>query len=218
MPNRSTEEYSQLLDWGLRLTLMLTLPAAVALALLAVPLMTTLFQYGAFTAHDVLMTRNALVAYSVGLRRPDPGEDTGAGLLCAAEHQDAGEDRHRDLFATQAMNLVFIWPLQHAGLALAIGLGACLNASLLFYQLRQHGIYTPQPGWAVFLLRLALAVFAMASVLWVATDVATVWLSARAATRVAHLAGLVVLGAATYFAALWLVGIRLRDFAKRAAE
>src|SRR5688500_13677250 len=65
--DESADEYAKLLDWGLRLTLMLALPAAVALALLAVPLITTLFHYGEFSGHDVLMTRNALIAYSIGL-------------------------------------------------------------------------------------------------------------------------------------------------------
>ena len=63
----SSDEYSRLLDWGLRLTVLLTLPAALALALLAIPLITTLFHYGAFTDHDVWMTRDALIAYSIGL-------------------------------------------------------------------------------------------------------------------------------------------------------
>ena len=65
--SNNIEEYSRLLDWGLRLTVMMTLPAAVALALLATPLITTLFYHGEFSANDVLMTHNALVAYSVGL-------------------------------------------------------------------------------------------------------------------------------------------------------
>ncbi|MCB1935685.1 MAG: murein biosynthesis integral membrane protein MurJ, partial [Nitrosomonas sp.] len=65
--NNSSEEYSRLLDWGLRLTVLLTLPAAVALAVISTPLITTLFHYGAFTDHDVFMTRDALIAYSIGL-------------------------------------------------------------------------------------------------------------------------------------------------------
>src|SRR5690606_28434530 len=65
--DKADGEYSQLLDWGLRLTFILALPAAVALAVLAVPLVTSLFHYGAFTDHDVWMTRQALMAYSLGL-------------------------------------------------------------------------------------------------------------------------------------------------------
>lgn len=213
--NRSSDEYSKLLDWGLRLTLVLAVPATVALALLAVPLITTLFYYGAFTATDVFNTRSAVIAYSIGL--------VGLILVKVLAPGFYGQQNIRTpvriaiitLFATQAMNFIFIWPLAHAGLALAIGLGACLNAVLLYYQLRRHAIYTPQSGWAVFLFKLMLAVYAMAAVLWIATDVAAVWLAAGAASRVARLAWLVVLGAAAYFATLWLLGFRLRDFTKR---
>lgn len=213
--DRSSGEYSKLLDWGLRLTLVLALPAAVALALLAVPLITTLFHYGAFTATDVFNTRSAVVAYSVGLVGLILVKVLAPGFYAQQNIRTPVRIAIVTLFATQAMNFIFIWPFKHAGLALAIGLGACLNAALLHYQLRRHAIYTPQPGWAVFLFRVAVAVYAMAAVLWMATDATAVWLAASAAARVARLAWLVVLGAATYFAVLWLMGFRLRDFIKR---
>ena len=89
------EQYSSLLDWGLRLAFLLALPAAVALWLLALPLVSTLYQYGKFTVNDVWQTRAALLGYSVGLLGLIAGEDPGAGLLRAAEHQDAGPDRVR---------------------------------------------------------------------------------------------------------------------------
>jgi putative peptidoglycan lipid II flippase len=216
--NRSSEEYSQLLDWGLRLTLILAVPAAVALALLAVPLITTLFHYGAFTVNDVFNTRSAVIAYSVGLVGLILVKILAPGFYAQQNIRTPVRIAVVTLLATQAMNLMFVWRLRHAGLALAIGLGACLNAALLYYQLRRRAIYTPQPGWAAFLLKLALAVSAMAAVLWFATDAATVWLASSAVARIARLAGLVLLGAATYFAALRLMGFRLRDFARRAAE
>jgi putative peptidoglycan lipid II flippase len=212
---RSAEQYSQLLDWGLRLTLLLALPAAAALALLAGPLIATLFQYGAFTATDALNTRSAVIAYSVGLVGLIMVKVLAPGFYARQDIRTPVKIALVTLLATQAMNLVFIWPLKHAGLALAIGLGACLNAALLYYQLRRRNIYTPQPGWTVFILKLLLAVYAMGAVLWIAADTATVWFAARAAARVTRLAGLVVLGATTYFAALWLLGFRPRDFAKR---
>ncbi len=216
--SQSTDEYSKLLDWGLRLTLVLAVPAAVALALLAVPLITTLFHYGAFTAADVFNTRSAVIAYSVGLAGLILVKVLAPGFYARQNIRTPVKIAVVTLFATQAMNLVFIWPLAHAGLALAIGLGACLNASLLFYQLRRHAIYTPQPGWAVFLFKLALAVYAMAMVLWITADAGTTWLAASASTRVMHLAWVIALGTATYFAALWLLGFRLRDFVQRMAE
>ncbi len=67
---------------------------------------------------------------------------------------------------TQVMNLAFIGPLKHAGLSLSIGLAACLNASLLYWQLRKQKIFTPQPGWVWFLARLVISVVVMSAVLF----------------------------------------------------
>ncbi|HKA45178.1 MAG TPA: murein biosynthesis integral membrane protein MurJ [Burkholderiales bacterium] len=212
---RSTAEYSQLLDWGLRLTFLLAAPAAAALALLAVPLVTTLFHYGAFTASDVLATRRAVVAYSVGLIGLIVVKVLAPGFYARQDIRTPVRIAVVALIATQVMNLVFIWPLQHAGLALAIGLGACCNAALLYRALRARGIYTPRAGWMAFIVKLAIAVYAMSSVLWVASGVDSDWLAAGAAARASRLTGIVVLGVATYFAALWLLGFRLADFSKR---
>ena len=60
---------------------------------------------------------------------------------------------------------MLIGPLAHAGLALAISAGACLNAGLLFYQLRKQQMYQPQPGWAKFGFKLVVAVAVMSAVL-----------------------------------------------------
>jgi putative peptidoglycan lipid II flippase len=211
------DEYSRLLDWGLRLTLLLALPAAVALAILAVPLIVTLFHYGQFSVHDVLMTRNALVAYSVGLLGLILVKVLAPGFYARQDIRTPVKIAVVCLIATQAMNFVFIWRFQHAGLALAIGLGACLNAGLLYYKLRQHRIYLPQPGWMVFALKIALAIGAMGLCLWFTAGGQETWLGVTAISRVLRLAGVVVLGAAAYFAALWLLGFRLRDFVWRGA-
>ena len=211
-------EYAKLLDWGLRLTLLLALPAAAALALLAVPLITTLFHYGEFSAHDVLMTRNALVAYSVGLLGLILVKVLAPGFYARQNIRTPVKIAFIALVATQAMNLAFIWPLQHAGLALAIGLGACLNAGLLYYKLRQHNIYLPQPGWGAFSLRIAAAIAVMGLCLWFAAGDSEAWLTAAPSMKAARLTGVVALGAAAYFSTLWLLGFRPRDFVRRGAE
>jgi putative peptidoglycan lipid II flippase len=213
---RSAAEYSQLLDWGLRLTLLLALPAAVALALLAVPLTTTLFHYGAFSAADVLATRAAVIAYSVGLLGLILVKVLAPGFYAQQDIRTPVRIAVVTLCATQAMNLVLIWPLKHVGLALAIGLGACLNASLLFRALRRRGIYTPQAGWGAFLLKVLIAVYAMGTVLWLMAGTPAEWLRAGGAERAARLTTIIALATATYFVALGLLGFRVRDFAKRA--
>ena len=213
----SADEYSKLLDWGLRLTVLLALPAAVALAILAVPLITTLFHYGAFSAHDVLMTRNALIAYSVGLPGLILVKVLAPGFYARQNIKTPVKVALVALLATQAMNFVFLWPLQHAGLALAIGLGACLNAGLLYYKLRQHKIFMPQPGWMMFTLKIALAIGALGACLWFTAGGSEAWLTIAPAAKVARLAGVVTAGMAAYFATLWLLGFRLRDYVRRAA-
>jgi putative peptidoglycan lipid II flippase len=222
-------EYSKLLDWGLRLTFILAAPAAVALALLSVPLVTTLFHYGRFGEHDVWMTRQALIAYSAGLLGLILVKVLAPGFYARQNIATPVRIAVLTLIATQVMNAVFVLSLKqgglelttgigpHAGLALAIGLGACLNAGLLYRKLRQHGIYQPQPGWGAFALKVAVALAAMALALWLAMGSAAWWLGASGWTRAASVTGLVLLGGAAYFASLWLLGFRLGDFSRRAA-
>lgn len=209
-------EYSKLLDWGLRLTLLLAAPAAVALGILAVPLIATLFYHGEFSAHDVEMTRQALVAYSVGLLGLIMVKVLAPGFYARQNIRTPVKIAVLTLFATQAMNLAFIWQLRHAGLALAIGLGACLNAGILFHHLRRQGIYHPQPGWRPFLAKLATALLAMAAALWLGMLGEARWLAYPIGLRIAHLGALVVAGAGSYFFALWLLGLRPSQFRRRA--
>jgi putative peptidoglycan lipid II flippase len=212
---QSADEYSRLIDWGLRLSFLLAAPAAAALALLAVPLVTTLFHYGEFTASDVIATQRAVVAYSVGLVGLIVVKVLAPGFYARQDIRTPVRMAIAALLATQVMNLVFVWPLQHAGLALAIGLGACFNALMLYRGLTARGVYTPQPGWARFFTRLALALAAMSAVLWFTAGSAADWLAAGATARAVRLAGIVAVGAAAYFAVLWLAGFRLSDFSKR---
>jgi putative peptidoglycan lipid II flippase len=212
----SGQAYSELLDWGLRLVLLLAVPAAVALALLAVPLITTLFHYGAFTATDVINTRNAVIAYSVGLVALIAVKVLAPGFYAKQDIRTPVKFAVITLVATQLMNLVFIWELRHAGLALAISLGACLNAGLLLRGLRRRAIYRPQPGWGIFVCKLMLAVYVMGTVLWLLAGNATSWLAASALERVWRMTLLVVAGGSTYFVVLWLLGFRINDFARRA--
>jgi len=211
-------DYSKLLDWGLRLTLMLALPAAAALAVLAVPLITTLFHYGAFTATDVSMTQRALVAYSVGLVGLILVKVLAPGFYARQNIRTPVKVAIFTLVATQVMNLAFIIPLGHAGLALSIGLAACLNAGLLLHLLKKQQIYQPQPGWTGYFLRVLLAAALMAAMLLYSMGDAQWWLAAGFLDRMIRLALLVGGGIVLYFAALGLMGFRPRQFARRAAE
>jgi putative peptidoglycan lipid II flippase len=212
------DEYSKLLDWGLRLTLLLAAPAALALAIIAVPLIATLFHHGAFTAIDVFKTRDALVAYSIGLLGLILIKVLAPGFYARQNVRTPVKIALLSLFVTQILNLSLIGWLQHAGLALSIGLAACLNAALLYRGLRRHGIYAPQPGWPVFYAKLAVAMLVMGIALWFGAGETADWLRWGTLERLLRLSVIVGFGASIYFATLWLLGFRFRDFKRRAAE
>ena len=215
--NANLAEYSRLLDWGLRITVLLAVPAAVALAVMALPLIAMLFQYGRFTVEDAWMTRQALVAYSLGLVGMILVKILAPGFYARQNVRTPVKIGLVTLAATQLMNLALVGPLRHAGLALAIGLGACLNAGLLYFYLRRSEIFVPQPGWPLFILKVLAAVFFMAIVLFTTMGEPAWWLQAGW-LKVPGVLGLVLIGTATYAGCLLAFGFRPRDFSRRAAE
>ncbi|MBC7698060.1 MAG: murein biosynthesis integral membrane protein MurJ [Bacteroidia bacterium] len=214
---KDDSEYSQLLDWGLRLTFILAAPAAVALAVLAAPLVIALFHYGKFTSHDALMTQQALVAYSVGLLGLILVKILAPGFYARQNIKTPVKVAIFTLIVTQLMNVIFVFVLhlQHAGLALAIGLGACINAALLYYHLRKANIYQPQPGWLVFIVKLLIALSVMGVALYFAMGDTHLWLNFGLMKRLIFISGLVLLGGVSYFATLLLLGFRPRDYMRR---
>lgn len=216
--SQDRKEYSRLLDWGLRLCFLLVLPCAVALALLAEPLTVSLFQYGKFSAHDALMTQRALIAYSVGLLGIILVKVLAPGFYAQQNIRTPVRIAVFTLVVTQLLNLALIFPLQHAGLALAIGLGACLNAGLLYWKLRAQRLFQPQPGWVLFLAKLVVAVLVMAAALFGLMQFMPTWDEGVMLVRLLRLGGLVTVGVFAYFGMLLLLGFRIRDFSRRAVS
>ncbi len=206
-------EYSALLDWGLRLTFLLTLPAAIGLAALSGPLIATLFQYGKFDMKAVAMAQAPLMAYAVGLIGIILVKTLAPAFYAQQNIRTPTIIAVTVLIATQLMNLLFVPYLAVAGLALSIGLGACANAAMLYIGLRRRAIYIPGPGWAVFYLKLIGALIFMAGVTLFASD-ALDWhaLSRQPWLRAAGLFAIIIISATSYFGALWLMGFRFKDF------
>ena len=210
--------YSQLLDWGLRVTILLALPAAVAMATLATPLVATLFHHGKFSGADVAATQAAVMAYGVGLLGLIVVKILAPAFYARQEISIVVKCSLASLVFTQVCNAVFILGLNMAGhvaLALSVGFGACVNAGLLHAVLRRRSIYQPQPGWGRFALRVLVAVSAMSLVLWLLRGENATWLHVDALTRVAWLCGLTLIGVIVYFGALAAVGWRAREFFRR---
>ena len=206
-------EYSELLDWGLRLTFLLALPAAVGMAVLAEPMIATLFHYGKFTDEAAAQSARPLIAYCAGLLGIILVKTLAPAFYAQQDIRTPVRIAIGVLIATQLMNWLFVPYLQVAGLALSIGLGACLNAGLLYAGLRRRDVYRPQPGWPLFCLKLVIACLLMAAAAWFgAHQVDWLALKQHAILRLSLLLGLIAVCGTVYFAALLAMGFRLRDF------
>ena len=209
--------YSALLDWGLRLTVLLALPCAVALMVFPVPLVSVLFQHGAFGANDVAQTVRALMGYGVGLVGLIAVKILAPGFYARQDLRTPVKIGITVLVLTQLMNLAFVPRLGHAGLALSIGLGALVNATWLLIGLLRLGVYQPEPGWLKFGLKVLLGCGLMGAALFYAAQ-ALPWLAMASQTvvKVLWLAGCITGAAGLYFLTLQLAGIHWRSFLRRA--
>lgn len=211
----NSEEYSSLMDWGLRLCFLLALPCSVALGVLSEPLIKSLFQYGQFSAHDAAMTQRALIAYSIGLMGLILVKVLAPGFYSRQDIKTPVKIAIFTLCATQLMNLAFIGPLKHAGLALSIGIAACLNAGLLYWQLHKRKHFQPKAGWGTFFLKLIIALLVMTAALIAMIYVMPAWDEGNMLMRILRLLLVVVVGVVSYFGTLAVLGFRIRDFARQ---
>jgi len=210
-----TVAYSSLLDWGLRLVVLLAVPSAVALLTIAEPLVAVLYNYGAFTTHDVHQTSVALMGYGVGLLGLIAIKVLAPGFYARQDIKTPVRIAIVVLVLTQCMNLVLVPWLAHAGLALSIGLGALINAAWLLIGLIRRGAYQPSEGWWRFGLQvLAASALLAIYLLWASAQVSWVdgvHIGRRLLSLVLLLGGAVVV----YFGVLMLAGVQLRQFMRK---
>lgn len=208
-------KYSAMLDWGLRLVVLLAVPCAVALLTFAQPLVATLYHYGAFSDRDVQQTTTALMGYGAGLLGLVAIKVLAPGFYASQDIKTPVRIAIVVLVLTQLLNLAFVPFLQHAGLALAIGIGALINALWLLIGLKRRGSYTPAPGWGVFALQVVAASALLAVfLLWVAGAVNWIGLKGHSFERIGLLALVLLVSAALYFVALWVSGLKVRKLLK----
>jgi putative peptidoglycan lipid II flippase len=211
----SPDQFAATLDWAVRAVLLIGLPAALALALLAEPLIATLFYYGEVTSRDVMMSGQSLKAYSAGLLAFMLIKVLAPGYFARQDTKTPVKIGIFAMAANMVFNLALVFPLAHAGLALATSLSAWLNAGLLWRGLIKEGVWRWQSGWPVFLLRIGVANAALAGVISWFQPPLEQWLNADGFQRSADMAILVTAGVAVYFIALAAMGLRVRHFRHR---
>jgi putative peptidoglycan lipid II flippase len=209
-------QYGTLIDWGMRLSLLLALPCALALCMIAVPLTATLYQRGAFDSTDVIRTAQAVAAYGVGLVGLILVKILAPGFYASQDIKTPVKIGVLVLIVTQLFNLFTVPLFAHAGLALSTSIGALLNAGLLYVGLRRTGHITAMPGWPAFLVRIALALSVLAVVLYLCNrEVDWIALKSESVKRAAFLFLVIVAGALAYLGTLFMTGIRFAHFKNR---
>ncbi|HEY8050123.1 MAG TPA: murein biosynthesis integral membrane protein MurJ [Ramlibacter sp.] len=205
--------YSSMLDWGLRLVVLMAVPSSLALMVFNVPLIATLFHYGAFKDSDVHQVALALAGYGAGLVGLVAIKVLAPGFYASQDMKTPVRIAIVVLVITQLLNIVLVPWLRQAGLALSISLGALLNAAWLLMGLLKRGSYKPKPGWGRFLLQV-IAATALVTIflMWGAATFDWLALRAHSLQRAGLMAAMLAASAIIYFAALWASGVKLRDF------
>ncbi len=222
---RSPEHFSRTLDWALRWVLVVGTPCSVGLFVLAAPMLTTLFQYGAFSAQDVHMASLSLMAYAGGLLGFILVKVLAPGYYARQDTRTPVRIGVIAMLANMGLNVLFVVPLvwfdvpgPHAGLALATACSAFLNAGLLLRGLRAEGVFRARPGWGALLLKVFAANLALAVTVYLISGDAGTWLRWDWLERVSRLALVIVAGALVYGAVLWLAGVRLAHLSERGID
>ncbi|MFO1251694.1 MAG: murein biosynthesis integral membrane protein MurJ [Inhella sp.] len=216
--NGQGAEFSGLIDWGLRLVLLLGLPCALAMGLFAEPLVAVLYHYGdKFSAADVAQTAHAVQGYGIGLLGLLAIKILAPGFFARQDTRTPVRIAVVVLVFTQLMNAVWVPILGASGLALSIGLGALLNAVWLLIGLRRAGAYQPAPGWLGFGLRLLLATAGMGLLLG-ALAWQLDWIGMGKWLRVGWMALSLAGAALLYFVLLWMMRLNLRELMARRAS
>ncbi len=207
----SPEAFSHTLDWALRWVFLIALPAAVGLAVLASPLLTTLFQYDKFSPNDVMMASQSLIAYSLGLPAFVLIKILSSAFFSRQDTRTPVKIAAIAMLANIVFNLALVGPLAHAGLALATSLSACLQAYLLFRLLKKEKVYHASSGWWRFFLKVLVSISTMGGVIVYGVAHSSLWFDWELWQRIIQLALWISVGIGIYFVVIYTFGIRFHD-------
>ena len=209
-------KYSAMLDWGLRLVVLLAVPCAVALLVFPKPLVAVLYHYGAMTDFDVQQITSALMGWGVGLVGIVAIKVLAPGYYANQDTKTPVTIAIAVLVITQLLNLALVPVFAHAALTLSIGIGAMINAIWLLVGLLKRGSYKPEPGWGVFVLQV-IAACALLTVFLMWANSAFDWTQLRSESfkRIWLLALVLIGSCAIYFVSIWATGLKLRQFLRR---
>lgn len=206
------EKYSRVLDWGLRLLLLIGLPSAIGLVFFSMPLIASCFAYGKFSATDLLQTQKSLMALGSGVPAFMMVKVLASGFYARQDIKTPVKVGAWAMLVNSVLCAILIWPLAHAGLALASALAGYLNCGILLILLRRRGIYQPSVGWLKFIMQLIFANTMLAFYLFMIKGELSYWLEQSALMRLLLLLAYVGIAMLIYLLSLCLAGVRPAQF------
>lgn len=214
--NGDTKEYSNMLDWGLRIVVLLASPCAIALLVFAKPLVSVIFHYGVMSTFDIDQITFALMGWGVGLIGIIAVKVLAPAYYAAQDTKTPVKIAVVVLVLTQILNFFWVPIFAHAALTLSIGIGALVNAAWLLMGLIKSGTYKPADGWIRFLCQVILGNLCLAGVLfWINGLVDWTEMTNQKTVRVGYVFMTLAVSAFIYFLVLSLSGFKLRVFMRR---
>lgn len=205
-------DFSKTIDWALKFVLIIALPATTGIMMLSGPIVATLFLRGKFNNFDVLMVQRGLLGFALGIPAFMLVKILASGFYSRQNIKAPVKIAIIAVIANIILASILMFPLKHAGLALATSLASWLNAGLLFYLLRKDCAYKSKENWQLFWTRLIFATMALLTLLWITQVELTTWLNWNSFMRLWHLAVLCIGAVITYLTCLFIGGMRLKDF------
>lgn len=210
--DQSIEKFSRALDWGIRSLLLIGIPSAIGLTLFSMPLIASCFAYGKFSVTDLLETQRSLIALGSGVPAFMMVKVLASGFYARQDIKTPVKIGAWSMVFNSMLCALLIWPLAHAGLALASALAGYLNCGILLFLLIKRGIYKPATGWLKFMFQLLIANLAIAIYLKFAIGNISEWLAQSALIRLELLLGHVFVAVIIYMTSLRLTGISVAQF------
>ena len=210
--NSSESQFSATLDWAMRTILLVAIPASIGLFLLAEPVVAALFEHGRFGSSDVAMTARSLRAFAIGLPAFMLIKVFASGFYGRQNIRTPVRVAGIALLINTVLNLILIWPLAHAGLALATSIAAYCNCSILYYLLRRRAGVTITAGWGRYLVQISIANSCMVALIAAWYWHWLTWFEFDSLPRIVGLLSIIAACIVFYSSALWLQGLRLHHF------
>ncbi|MFC0444299.1 murein biosynthesis integral membrane protein MurJ [Pseudidiomarina halophila] len=208
--DKSSEEFSRTLDWGIRTVVVLGLPAMAGLIMLAEPMLMVLFMRGEFTPEDARLASYSLFAYGSGLLSFMLVKVLATGFYSRQDTRRPVKYGIIAMVTNMVFNVIFAIPFGYVGLAIATSLSAFVNAGLLGYNLWRDGVLKRYPGTLTYFAKVTLAVVAMIALLLYFTPARDWWLAAELTARIWKLTQLIGAAAALYLVSLLVLRVKLR--------